>query len=498
MAINVMECDLVVLGTGAAGPVAAVKAADDSGKKVIILEKGKKPGGGGTFGHVFPIKDSKWQKEAGETVNDPPDVSGQFFDWLVTKGGAEEYWKVTGKPGDRSAAVFGTLAMYKRLDKYKDHPDPSIGPGWTGTYVFEKMLECCKKIGIPVITGARAKKFITDAKGRLTGVVADTDDGELQVNCKACFMGMGGFGSDYEKCRKLWPDDFNYKPMARLSPPDNTGDWIEMAQGIGAAVDLKSANLELFGMIHHPYSYSIYSMLLNKMIMTPRPEWLLVTLNGDRWSYPADYTGGPGGKKDKRGLDVKKGPNPLSSLPGGAVYAIADSHTMEILGNKAIADDWDVWAVPILNRWREEVEYEAALDEKKTSHGNHVKKADTLEDLALKMDVDPKAFVATVERYNKHCDNRKDPDFGKDPAALIPVRTPPYYAIWAHRFQNDTMGGMLVNDNMEVLDTKGKAIPGLFAGGSCTTSTGAAGMRRGWTAGFVGGISAAKYLQSLG
>ncbi len=146
MAAKVMECDLVVLGAGGTSLVAAVKAADDTGKKVIVLEKTKKPGGATTFMHVFPIKDSQWQKEAGETISNPPSMSGLFFDWLASKGGAEEYFKMA-KPGDRGASIFGTVSMYKIMEKYKDRDDPSIGPGWTGTYIVEKMLECCKKDG---------------------------------------------------------------------------------------------------------------------------------------------------------------------------------------------------------------------------------------------------------------------------------------------------------------------------------------------------------------
>jgi predicted oxidoreductase len=112
------------------------------------------------------------------------------------------------------------------------------------------------------------------------------------------------------------------------------------------------------------------------------------------------------------------------------------------------------------------------------------------------MDVDPKIFVATVEKYNRFCQNGKDLEFGKDPAALIPIRTPPFYAFWGHRFQNDTIGGITISDNLEVLDNKGKVIHGLYAGGSCTTGSGA--LHRGWTAGFVAGTNVAKYLRSLG
>lgn len=52
------------------------------------------------MGEVGSIKDSKWQKEAEFRVNDPPDIRGQVFDWLVSKGGAEMYFKIA-KEGER-------------------------------------------------------------------------------------------------------------------------------------------------------------------------------------------------------------------------------------------------------------------------------------------------------------------------------------------------------------------------------------------------------------
>jgi fumarate reductase flavoprotein subunit len=65
MANKVMNCDLLVLGAGGAGLVAAVKGADVSGKKVIVLEKAKKPGGATTFAGGLRVMNSKWQKAAG-------------------------------------------------------------------------------------------------------------------------------------------------------------------------------------------------------------------------------------------------------------------------------------------------------------------------------------------------------------------------------------------------------------------------------------------------
>jgi hypothetical protein len=277
-----------------------------------------------------------------------------------------------------------------------------------------------------------------------------------------------------------------------------------MAGEIGAAIDLETAWVSIASVIHHPYSYSIFCLILNKSTMVPRPELLLVNLNGERWMLPHRGSGGqypgynPFAKWDLKTNSQTAFPSALSGVPGGAVYAIADSCTIEILAKNMVADEIEDTALPILARWREEVAYEAALDDRKGTHGNHTKKADTLDELALKMDIDPKVFLATMERYNKLCDDGIDLDFGKDPATLIPIRNPPYYAFWAHRFSQMSHGGIVINDNMEVLDTKGNVMSGLFAAGSDTTNMRNGHMERAQVLGWLGGTNAAKYLKSLG
>ena len=512
MAKNIMDCDLVVLGAGGAGLIAAVKAYDVSGgKKIIVLEKAKKPGGATTFAHGIQISNSKWQiaagavaqgssfpgggtgpDQGGETVKkrvaggpakggspgrgSGKDVSGLFFDWLVEKGGAEKYFKVATQGSGPMGK--GSISMPHRMEEYKTHPDPSIGPGWMGTYFVEKMLECCKKEGISVLTETRAKKFITDAGGRVTGVIADTKDGELQVNCKACFIGAGGFGADYEKLKKMWPEDYNGKSIHHFSPPTNTGDCIKMAEEIGAATDMEAAWVSIGGPAHHPYAYSIYRMMW-------QPENMYVSLDGARW---IDET---------VGLSTEASAV-MATLPKAEMYAIADHDLVEALGERLIANPPEESDIPILKKFREDIAYEVSLDEKGT-RGNRTKKADTLKELSLKMDIDPKAFIATVEKYNKYCEQGKDPDFGKKAEYLKPILKPPFYAFWGQRFTQCTHGGVVINENTEVLDGKGKAMPGLFAGGDGVSfdGKGGGGLPGAVYNGYLGGIAAGKYISNV-
>jgi fumarate reductase flavoprotein subunit len=447
MAKKTMNCDLCVIGAGGCGLVAGVKAADLTGKKVIFLEKGKKAfGGSSTFAHGMAITDSTFQKKAGEAVSDPPSVSGQFFDWVCSKGDVERYFEIV--PMEKvKMKEFGNLIMPDRVDRYKGHPDHAIGPGWLGTLFTDVMIECCEKMDIPIITGARAKEFVMATDGSVSGVLADTGEGELQVNFKACLVAAGGFGSNVALLTELFPETFNGKSRRQYSPPTCTGDWIDMAKGIGASVDVSNARVALGGPAHHPYSYSIYRAM-------QFPEVVNVNLNGERWY---DETGG-----------LFNGGEALGKQPKGESYAVVDSDVLEIVWKKALADPNEESDLPLQRKLKEDIAYEVALDEGGTK-GNHTKKADTLIDLALKMDIDPEAFVETIQKYNQYCAEGKDPDFGKDAEYLKPIVKPPFYAFWGQRFTEVTHGGIAVNEEGQMLDTKGNVIPGLYAGGDCTT-----------------------------
>jgi len=157
-----MECDLVVLGAGGAGLVAAVKASEDGVKKVIILEKARKPGGATYFANGpgvgsqggggmppqsgmpggqgglqgtqggqggFPTQ-SGMPAGAGGQGGAPGSGQGNqsgFSSWFTKRVGAENFVKTA------------------RMEKYKDLPDPSIGPGRGGSFLVDKMVEFCQK-----------------------------------------------------------------------------------------------------------------------------------------------------------------------------------------------------------------------------------------------------------------------------------------------------------------------------------------------------------------
>ena len=79
-------------------------------------------------------------------------------------------------------------------------------------------------------------------------------------------------------------------------------------------------------------------------------------------------------------------------------------------------------------------------------------KADTLEELADKLEItDKAAFVASVKRYNELAAAGKDEDFGKPANYLVPVDTPPFYGIHRHVRMSAICSGVDVNAKHECL-----------------------------------------------
>lgn len=540
MTTKIMECDLVVLGAGGSGLVAAVKASEDGVKKVIILEKAKKPGGatwfamgpgvgstGGPMGGGPPgggmlpqsgmSEDTRGSGGMGGMPGGPGEMGGEQGGMPGGQGGMPGVPGGMGGQGETGGfsdwftAKVGSENMVKaeRMEKYKDLPDPSIGPGRGGTFTVLKMVEFCQKQGVQILYETPAKTFITDKNGKVTGVLADAKDGQIQISCKACVIGSGGFGRNYERLKKYWPEEYNNKEIFFLCPPGMMGDGINMAEEIGAYIDQTKWRQDVVvgffagDPIHHPYSWALMELMQHGLFVS-------INLNGKRWKNEA----------------AGAGKFSLSGQPGAVAYAVGDNDIVEtaasvlgtpegegLMSNNISANSEEARAI---SRWQEDLEYESAIDEE-GAKGNHVKKAYTLVELALKMDIDPKTFVETIERYNKFCETGKDLDFNKDAGHLRPIKNPPFWAIYGHRFSQCTKGlnGIAVNPNYEVLNPKGEVMPGIYAAGdTCTiygrNSTAEAGSNilsttpspcngsmMALTSGYSAGVNVAEYLKKI-
>ena len=96
-----------------------------------------------------------------------------------------------------------------------------------------------------------------------------------------------------------------------------------------------------------------------------------------------------------------------------------------------------------------------------------IRKADTLAELARRMEVDVPTFLATVERYNEACEQRleTEPEFGKPLKSSKAFDTPPYYAIQIFPLARKNFGGVKTDLKCRVLDKHFEPIAGLYAAG---------------------------------
>jgi hypothetical protein len=158
----------------------------------------------------------------------------------------------------------------------------------------------------------------------------------------------------------------------------------------------------------------------------------------------------------------------IADQRNGVGIAIVDSDMVEAAAAQKGGGFMSMMSDP--SKLKEDLEWEAAMDDAGAS-GNHTRKADSIVELALKMKIDPRALVDTIERYNKFCETGKDLDFGKSAQMLVPIKKAPFYAIFCNRWSQSTKGrnGIAVNSRFQVLDAKGEVIPGLYAAGDgCT------------------------------
>ena len=92
-------------------------------------------------------------------------------------------------------------------------------------------------------------------------------------------------------------------------------------------------------------------------------------------------------------------------------------------------------------------------------------KADTLDELAAKLQIPAENLKKAVEAYNKAVDEKKDP-LGRDPKMLIhKIEKAPFYAGRLTMAVHHTMGGVAINSHAQVMDRHGQPIPGLYAAG---------------------------------
>ena len=202
------------------------------------------------------------------------------------------------------------------------------------------------------------------------------------------------------------------------------------------------------------------SLLYAPAIQVCRQPWLGIDVHGDR--YPYGTTGLSGFSAQGR---------LLKGLPGSQGYVIFDDDWYE----RSLTFDQQMCRMPLdeaifgeeLHRvpelhWDYKGGVEAAIEE------GLIASADTIEELAEKLELDPAVLVKAVEDYNAIVEAGEDASgpYAEHPEYLYPIAKAPFHGAKQGGMLYATSAGLSINENIQVLDKKGQPIPGLYATGA--------------------------------
>ena len=408
-----LSTDIVIVGAGGAGMTAAINAAQ-AGKDVILLEKMPYAGGNTTKATGgMNAAETHYQAEQGiedsveqfveDTMEGGHNINDRALVETMAENSAEgiDWLDSIGAPLPKVS--FSGGATNARIHA------PEDGSG-VGAYLVTALLKKVNDLDINVMYNTTATELIS-SDGTVTGVKAESNDTNYTINAKAVILATGGFGNNEDMIVKYRKD---LKGTVTTNAPGITGDGIVMAEDVGAdLVDIEQIQL-------HPTVEQKTSMLITESVRGDGA--ILVNQDGKRFT------------DELLTRDVVSAAE--LEQPGSYAYIIFDQRLRE--GLKAT--------------------------EKYISTGITVQ-GDTIEDLAEKIDVDPKTLAETLNNWNKYVADKNDPDFGRTTGMEKDLSQAPYYAIKIAPGIHHTMGGVHINTSAEVIDTDDQVIPGLFAAG---------------------------------
>lgn len=417
-----MDVDVVVVGSGGAGLISAIKT-KENGKKVVVLEKLPIIGGNTLISGAEYAAPQNWLQDK-ENIKD----SVELFEKDVEKaGGNKELIKVLA-----TNALDG--AKWLRDDvgvEWMDHlmffgghsvKRSLIPKGQSGKELINKLSDKCSKLGIDILTETNCYELIFE-DNKVKGVKANIKTGQLTVNAKSVILATGGFGANkkmlYENDKEI--DD----KILSTNQPGSTGDGIIMAQKIGAdVVDMDKIQL-----------YPICDVQTGKLLYTADTRLtsgaILVNKQGNRFVEELDT-------RRKISMAIKEQQDSIA-------YQIWDEDSMQ--KSKVLQDH--------------KIEYDNLIENKKMI------KANSIEEIADFFDLDRENLKKTIEKFNKDSENGKDTLFNLRRLGFK-IEKAPFYCLKAVPAVHHTMGGLKINKEAKVLNTKAQEIDGLFAAGEVT------------------------------
>lgn len=433
--------DVVIMGAGTAGLIAGARLLEQ-GKNVLIFEKEDIPGGAmattysgimssgseliANYGVGREQANPYYSKEmllkvfenyihpehdrfnkAQPYQNAMMDASATLVDWLHEIG-----------------VGFAPLGTYPGLLQYGYTPylAPGCYRGGAG-YAMMYLADRIEALGGRIIYSTPVTDLVQDENGRVTGLVAEGEDGKTwNVSADAVLLASGGFASNQEMVDKYYPQ---YAGSVFNANPGSTGDGIILGEKVGAAIECMGRDLGAF--------MSAYGSNYELAFMHSSTPGIIVNVKGDQF-----------------GNIMKSNHKTLATAlmdPANEktfYYIFDDSAVASTINNNAYGFSYE----PIFDRG-EAVRYDSV--------------AQAAEELGLEN------LQATLDTHNAHALAGEKDEFGRGNLPYIETRD----GVWAIRVIPTfylTTGGLAIDTEARVLDADGQPIKGLYAAGDVTGS----------------------------
>jgi succinate dehydrogenase/fumarate reductase flavoprotein subunit len=458
------ETDVVVIGTGFAGQVSAISA-HDKGVSVLMIEKAPEKYQGGNsricsqqiWCPSDKILEDSFQYLKAMTSGTGYPVPEEYLRFYVKGSHENKKWfedmGATMVPWMKPGTYVPFYPEFPGADAIASEPAAySVGGKYTGPgrvwYFLEDQIK--QRKGIRKMYETPGKKLIQQPMtGEIQGVVATSGDKEIYIKTKkAVIICTGGYEFNMQMIR----DYMHIQDFASPGSPYNTGDGIRMCMAVGAdLINMGSCAAPWHTFCKVPdYKASIgfYSFKGGH-----------ICVGADSMRYKDEYWQPPHGPwpghrpefcgmvKENGAYRREKTPFPIHSiideearLSGPLWFGLGFSAQME--------------------------GFSCSNDNSTEIEKGYAVKADTIMELALKINRDPIVLQDTVKKWNDSCVSGRDKEYGRT-FNLSPVNKPPFYAINVIPSAINTQGGMLRNIEGQVINVFGQPIPRLYAAGEC-------------------------------
>ena len=471
-----VETEVLVCGVGTGGWITALTAAE-GGAKVLAIERGAAPTKikediGAINSRLqlesfaefpeFQIDKTEALQElvryaSGYVDSDLIKVwineSGETVDWLTyfLEGTGHWFMQLEGGIGDQKHPERDKAYATGHSPHPRDNKPDDVD-------LNSDMLNHLTELGGELRCNTALVKLEQDASGRVTGIIAkdSTDDHYVRINAsKGVVIATGGYARNTDMMLALQPQTMKMKVDVPIGSAGD-GSGIKAMLWAGGEMDPCHASMMFNRASCLPTETAGYETR-GKWYWFGEQPFLKVNLNGKRFcneSGPYEFM--------------------LHSMymqPNHTYCDIFDANC------KQYAEQFDEVGCcrlfPFDNGAISNRGFDACWKEMTEGENSHLEmgylqKADTLEELAEKLNIPVDNFVESVKRYNELCKKGVDEDYGKSVHRMTPVDTAPFYGIRTCAWHLTTLDGVRINTDMQVIREDGTVIEGLYATGDCT------------------------------